>query len=176
MDLRWRPFTTKFSIYIYENYIQKGKRVFNYVLGAFGHIPLSRNKEARPDLLQAQLDNESLQDIDDLANQFYYRTKAIYEYIEKIQKYDPNSILLLIGDHTPKVLRDYNIDYKFSIYHSSAILLYKGKRINIHELSHYQVPYRISSLISSQSIPVPGRDLLETCYTNTIAKGMGVIE
>ena len=35
------------------------------------------------------------------ANQFYYRTEAVAEYVEQLRKLDPESLIILVSDHIP---------------------------------------------------------------------------
>jgi len=55
--------------------------IFNYVLGMYGHVPYERNLKERPDVIDVNHDDRRIHRI---ANQFYYRTKAIAEYIKGI--------------------------------------------------------------------------------------------
>ncbi len=52
-----------------------------YVLGMYGHATFDRNKKARPDVTHTNIGKESIENI---ANQFYYRTKALAGFIDAV--------------------------------------------------------------------------------------------
>jgi len=78
-----------------KNKDQKPK--FNYFLTISSHIPYLLNG-SRPRIIDNNMANGW---IDNYSNAIYYTTKEISEFIEKIKKDDPNSIIIVTGDHLP---------------------------------------------------------------------------
>ena len=119
--------------------INEGQPVFNYVLGMYGHHPFERDKKTRPDIIKVKKGSEELERI---ANQFYYRTKAVASYINKIRKLDPNSIIYVTSDHLPPILDDkvkYSADYKTNI----ALLIDRTHAVDVTGKRFYQIPWLI---------------------------------
>jgi hypothetical protein len=78
--------------------------IFNYVLGVYGHLPFNLDKKRHPIRLKAQVNKKPLNDEYQRAtNQIYYRTEALADYLQKLIKLDPNSLIIIMGDHVPKL-------------------------------------------------------------------------
>jgi hypothetical protein len=90
-----------------KNKIKKkpNKPILNYVLGMYGHTPHSINSEKRPIVIKSHntLTNAKDELFNRSVNQTYYRTKYLGIYIDSIFELDPKSIVLIIGDHLPKI-------------------------------------------------------------------------
>ena len=56
-----------------------------YALGIYGHREYYRNKAVRPDVVRPSPFHE---DVNKIANQFYYRTEAVARFLNEIQR-DP---------------------------------------------------------------------------------------
>ena len=84
---------------------EPNKPIFNYVLGMYGHTPHSLNSEKRPVYIKSHntLTNTKDELFNRSVNQTYYRTKHLGMYIDAIFELDPKSIVLIIGDHLPKI-------------------------------------------------------------------------
>jgi phosphoglycerol transferase MdoB-like AlkP superfamily enzyme len=120
------------------------KPIFNYVLGLYGHSPMVINNKRHPKIIEVYFNNKRVEGkLERIVNQYYYRTKAIGEYIEKLLKIDPKSIIAIIGDHLPNVpnIKDYGYgdQYKLKMY-----LINNKKVIKFDsEINHYQIPQYI---------------------------------
>jgi len=78
--------------------------IFNYVLGVYGHLPFNIDKKRHPIRLQAQINKKPLNDeYQRSVNQIYYRTQALADYLQKLIKLDPDSLIIIMGDHVPKL-------------------------------------------------------------------------
>ena len=119
--------------------INAGQPVFNYVLGMYGHHPFERDKENRPDVIKIQQGSIELERI---ANQFYYRTKAIASYISKIKEIDPDSIIYVTSDHLPPILGD-KVNYKVDPKTNIALLIDRTHAIDVTGKRFYQIPWLI---------------------------------
>jgi hypothetical protein len=78
--------------------IHNGKPVLNYILGIYGHFNFERNEEIRPSIIKT---DSAIPEIDRIANQFFERTQAIAEFVNKINLVDPNSLIIITSDHLP---------------------------------------------------------------------------
>ena len=113
----------------------KNKPYLLYTLGMYGHIPYQRNK-VRPSIIFPSTKDHRVKRI---ANQFYYRTKALAKYIDEILTIDPHAIIYISSDHLPSILNA-GIKYKKERKINIALLLIDGKNVPINGLRFYQVP------------------------------------
>lgn len=118
---------------------QNNGPVFNYVLGMYGHLPFSRNKAERPDIAGVFHPNKKVKRI---ANQFYYRTKAIAAYIKQLMALDKNSIIYITSDHLPPILGD-NTVYKLNNKSNISLFINNGKTFDVSGKKYYQLPWLI---------------------------------
>ncbi|MCZ6703486.1 MAG: sulfatase-like hydrolase/transferase, partial [Ignavibacteria bacterium] len=149
------------------------KPILNYMLGFYGHYPFNRNIQKRPDVIASSHSNKK---VHKAANQFYYRTKSLALFIDKLLQIDPNCIILVISDHLPALFNK-STKYKKSIYENIAFFLKNGKFIDITGKKFYEIPWLIWDILS-KSKPNGKRDFsdseLTDIYFNIIAEGMGM--
>jgi phosphoglycerol transferase MdoB-like AlkP superfamily enzyme len=129
--------------------------MFNYLLGIYGHHPFYRNTKKRPDVIFEDSNNEQIHRI---SNQYYYRTKAIYEYVTELRKIDPNSIIIIVSDHLPPLdkgkgeyerlgyLKD--INDKRKLYFNTMLVFDGDKVIKYNLVHHFNVPVIIMNLLT----------------------------
>ena len=101
--------------------------IISYTLGMYGHAPFGRDLDKRPNVIEVQNGNKN---INSITNQFYYRTRALADHIEKIVAIDPDSIIYVTSDHLPPALND-KIQYKYDKYINISLLLDRGKPVNL---------------------------------------------
>lgn len=78
--------------------------IFNYLLGVYGHLPFTLDEKRHPIRLKAQVNKKALNDeYQRAANQIFYRTQALAAYLTQLIKLDPNSLIIIMGDHVPKL-------------------------------------------------------------------------
>lgn len=78
--------------------------LFNYLLGMYGHMPFTLDEKRHPIRLKAYVNKKPLNDEYQRAvNQIFYRTEALADYIDKLIKIDPNSLIIIMGDHLPEL-------------------------------------------------------------------------
>jgi phosphoglycerol transferase MdoB-like AlkP superfamily enzyme len=74
-----------------------GKPIINYIVTYFGHWNFPLN-EARPQLITSP---SPIPEVTNYANNAYYKSKELVEFIDALQKRDPDSIIVAFGDHLP---------------------------------------------------------------------------
>jgi phosphoglycerol transferase MdoB-like AlkP superfamily enzyme len=83
-----------------EKVIADGKPILNYVLGTYGHLPHHTDLKRFPPKVEIiGVDRNSQTDL--AINQFYYRAAALADYLQKLRKLDPTSLILVTSDHLP---------------------------------------------------------------------------
>ena len=129
------------------------KPIFNYVLGMYGHMPFARDLIKRPDISVVEHSDEKVKRI---SNQFYYRTKALAQYIKALIQLDPNSIIFITGDHLPSILNkntQYSLDNKTNI----SLFIENGKTVDVSGKHFYEMPWfiwdKLSSVAHNRIIP-----------------------
>ena len=125
----------------------KGTPLFNYVMTIYGHTPHILHPELRPEILDVISDypDDHLQRA---SNQFYYRTQAIAEYVNKLLKIDKNSLIILVSDHVPPLRNGPNtyraLKYMGNIendyYYNPLLLIENGRSVNVKNIRHFDLP------------------------------------
>ena len=128
--------------------------LFNYILTMYGHLPYVLNKEKRPSLLKliSRFRDPSLERA---ANQFFYRSQAVAEYVNKLLEIDRNSLIIMVSDHVPPLqgLTTYQklryLDNREGNIHMNRILIVEdGKVKKYATIHHYDVPKMILNYLS----------------------------
>ncbi len=152
----------KHNLHILDS-IKKSKPsvpIFNYVLGIYGHTPFLMDTLKHPQVIDVEYKGKKVSNYESNSiNQIYYRTKALNSYIESLSELDPNSLIVIIGDHMPNMsnIRKYGLtdQYKMKFY-----IIKNGKSININKtIHHYEIPGLIINLLSGQEINYSEEDL-----------------
>lgn len=129
--------------------------IFNYLMTSYGHWPHDLDPTQRPEVIQVQSDysDDYLQRS---TNQFFYRTKAIAQYVAELIKLDKNSLIILVGDHLPplgdgpdsyKALQ-YMDNVENSHYINRLMIVENGSPIVYKDMSHYDLPDVVYNYIS----------------------------
>ena len=147
--------------------------VFNYVLGMHGHYPFERNAGRRPDVVRAFLDGAPHDLMTRLANQFYYRTGAVADFIEAVRSGDPDAIILVVSDHLPPILGS-GIEYSTGDRINIGLMLDGSEPVPLKRRHVFELPYLIWELLAGSAAPVPKNADLDACYDRLIAEGMGL--
>jgi len=168
------------NLKLLEKLEEKNNPYVNYLLGIYGHIPYPRNLKKRPDVLTAY---NVPPVINRIANQFYYRTKSLTEFIDGILEIEPDSIILLVSDHLPSIFNNNIVYEKGYKYLNIGLLLYRGKPIDISSKKYYQLSWVIWDLLSGKSPDdktLGERDLtsedLKSAYLYLLGKGNNIIK
>lgn len=130
------------------------KPVFNYVLTMYGHLPHILNKKKRPTILDLVSRFRDPQ-LARVANQFFYRSQAVAEYIEQLKSIDPDSLIILVSDHLPPLqgLTTYkNLKYmdnrKGSTYLNRIMILENGTVTHYATIHHYDIPKLVMNYLT----------------------------
>lgn len=130
--------------------------VLNYVLSMYGHFPHAMDPRLRPLVLSMKSryrDGQLLL----AANQHYYRTEAIANYVKKLIELDPNCLIVLISDHLPP-LDDGTGSYKKLGYldniadstsYNRILVLENGKPVRYRNLHHFDVPSLVFNYLTN---------------------------
>jgi phosphoglycerol transferase MdoB-like AlkP superfamily enzyme len=100
------------NLVMVTTWLKEDKPLLNYVLTAGGHYPFLLNKSRRPMVVSA---NNSSDDINRLANHYYYRSKALAWYLSQLQQIDPDSLIIGVADHLPPHLDLKGLGYEARI-------------------------------------------------------------
>jgi len=140
--------------------------LFNYVVGMYGHLPYGRNTQERPTIIET---GEKDGPIHRIANQFYYRTKALGIYIKNLLELDPKSIIYVTSDHLPPVIDNadlYRFDHKVNI----SLLLVDEKSVDVSGRRYYQIPWLLWDLLSEQHERIIPDNVMEQMYFKLLAE------
>ncbi len=83
-----------------EKLLADGKPFLNYVLGTYGHLPHITDTERFPprvDVAGVKPGSQAYLAI----QQFYYRAGAVADYVQRLRKMDPESLIVVTSDHLP---------------------------------------------------------------------------
>ncbi len=137
-----------FNLQRIRKLVDQGKTpIFNYVLGMYGHMPYERNTALRPDLIETNLDDWKIQRI---ANQFYYRTKALGIYLKELLAIDPDSIIYVTSDHLPPVFNA-EVRYTRDRYTNIALLFNAGTLMDISGKHYYEIPWVLWDILTQKA-------------------------
>ncbi len=83
-----------------EQLLAEGKPFLNYVLGTYGHLPHLTDIERFPpkvEVIGVKPGSQAYLAI----QQFYYRAGAVADYVQRLRKMDPESLIIVTADHLP---------------------------------------------------------------------------
>ncbi len=121
--------------------------MLNYVLGIYGHHPNGIDKEIRPPVVRSLTHRNDFL-LEATANQHYYRTQALADYLDQLIARDPGSIIVVVSDHLPP-LSGGSASYQSLGYlggditriHDNRLLIYSGGRfVSYPRVHHHEVP------------------------------------
>jgi phosphoglycerol transferase MdoB-like AlkP superfamily enzyme len=135
---------------------ENGPPLFNYVVSMFGHLPHVLNKEKRPYLLKLISDSHYTDpQLERVANQYYYRTQAVAEFVRQLMSMDRESLIIIVSDHVPP-LQGFPTYRTFryldncpnSIYLNRILVVKNGVVQSPVTIHHYDVPKLILDYLS----------------------------
>jgi phosphoglycerol transferase MdoB-like AlkP superfamily enzyme len=143
----------------------------------YGHVPFYRNFKLRPDKIKV-LNLKENEDVYKIANQFYYRTKALYNFLKTLKTEDSQSIILIISDHLPPIFKKSSNFYKYDLKTNIALLLINFKPYDISGVPYYQIPHIIWRLLGGKEVKLnkKSKKELQQYYLTLMAQGIGVIK
>jgi phosphoglycerol transferase MdoB-like AlkP superfamily enzyme len=131
------------------------KPMLNYLLTVYGHFPHLMNKEKRPLVLKMRSKFKD-QFLEWAANQLYYRSQAVAEYVNSLVELDPDSLIILVSDHLPpgqygrksyQKLRYIDASEE-SMLMNRIMIIEAGKVKKLVTIHHYDVPALIMNSIT----------------------------
>ena len=135
---------------------QKQKKpVFNYLLTVYGHVPHLMNAQKRPMVLKMFSKFED-QWLERSANQFYYRTQAVAEYVNKLRRLDPSSLIIIVSDHLPpgqfgkaSYEKLSYLDNTPDSVHKNLVMIIENNKVKKYAtIHHYDIPAIILNYLS----------------------------
>ncbi|MEN8190038.1 MAG: sulfatase-like hydrolase/transferase [Thermodesulfobacteriota bacterium] len=152
-----------------------GRPVLNYVVGMYGHIPFTRDRTLRPDVIATIPEGSPFTEI---ANQFYYRTGAVAEFIRETLKNDPEAIILVTSDHLPPIF-NHKIRYQGNSKANIALLIVGGKAVDLSGKKYFELSHLIWNLLAGSSEPTDTASIFsgidpESIYLSYLAEAAGV--
>jgi len=141
-----------------------------YILGMYGHFPYDRNLALRPDIVTTTHKDKR---VGRIANQFYYRTKALAKYIETILTFDPDAIIFVSSDHIPPILTN-GIKYKRQKNENIALLLNRGELVDINGRNYYDIPRLIWKLLKNDNSQLKNIDdkIYQEIYFKSLSQSL----
>lgn len=135
--------------------INPDQPLFNYVLSMYGHFPHAMDPKLRPPVLTMEARHKDDQ-LRLAANQHYYRTMAIADYVRKLIELDPKSLIVIVSDHLPP-LEDGTGTYKKLGYmgniedstsYNRILIVENGKPVRYRNIHHYDIPSLVMNYLT----------------------------
>jgi phosphoglycerol transferase MdoB-like AlkP superfamily enzyme len=140
--------------------LEQGQPLLNYILTYFGHWKYPLN-DARPDRITATSDVE---EVTTYANTMYYKSLELMAFLDRLRARDPDSIILLLGDHLPFLgenfagfvdsgvllsKRSQFSDDMFRLFVSVPMVIIDGQRgpLKTGDLAMYEIPALLLDLL-----------------------------
>ena len=141
--------------------IENEQPLFNYVVTYFGHWNYPLN-ESRPNRITS---SSNVEEVSSYANTMYYKSLELMTFIGQLQAVDPESIIVLFGDHLPYmgenfagfvdsgVLSSRRSDFTadmFRFYVSTPAVIIDGRHgpVKTGNLSIYEIPALLLKLLN----------------------------
>ena len=132
-----------------------GLPLFNYVLTIYGHMPHIINEQKRPKVLKFVSAFKDPQ-LENSANQFFYRSEAVAEYVNRLLEIDEKSLIILVSDHVPPGIfgrKSYDklryLNNKDDSIHMNRIMVIEdGKVKKYTTVHHYDVPAMVLNYVT----------------------------
>jgi phosphoglycerol transferase MdoB-like AlkP superfamily enzyme len=162
--------------------------LFNYLLGVYGHFPFDMDEKRHPMRIKAS-DNKKMlnSEFQRAVNQIYYRSEALANYLQQLIKLDPNSLIIVMGDHVPKLdgtpfykamgwRSNYN-DIEDGIHRPSAFYIANGQFVKKDDLHQYDMMTMMFDYLTEQqyckAYPCQrNNELLEYQYNMDMARAL----
>jgi len=141
---------------------ENSEPVFNYMLTIHGHLPYPTN-EQYPDRVRSGLESGLLKGY---LNHVYYKSRDLMAMLETLRADDPNSLIVIFGDHLPFLGPNYSIytdigrmmpdreDFTpemFEFLSSTPLIVIDGQRgaLKLGQVPLYRLPAKVMELLGS---------------------------
>jgi len=137
-----------------------GAPVFNYMLTYHGHLPYP-SSDQYPDKVKAGKESVLLHGY---LNQLWYKSRALVDRLEALEREDPNALIVIFGDHLPFLGPNYGVyteawnlpkdrsDFsgkQLKKLTSTPLIVIDGERgpLSLGKLPLYRLPSLVTSLL-----------------------------
>ena len=132
-----------------------GPPLFNYIRTVYGHFPHALNEEKRPQLLKMISSFKDPQ-LERAANQIFYRSQAVADYVNRLLALDAKSLIILVSDHLPPGQHGRRSFQKLhylnntdeSLHMNRIMIIEDGKVKKFTTIHHYDIPALVLNSIS----------------------------
>ncbi|MEY3882081.1 MAG: hypothetical protein RIQ94_2877, partial [Pseudomonadota bacterium] len=141
--------------------LDKKQPILDYIVTYFGHEDYPLNA-SRPNKITS---TSKVEEVTSYANTIYYKSRELITFIEQLRKRDPDSIIVMFGDHLPflggnfagyvesSVLTSNSGNFSadmFKIYVSTPLVIIDGQKgaLSVGYLPLYQVPKLLLKLLN----------------------------
>ncbi len=143
--------------------------LLNYIVTYFGHWNYPLN-DSRPNRITA---SSAVEEVSSYANTMYYKSHELMAFLDQLQARDPDSIIVLFGDHLPFMGENYAAyvdsgvlaskrsdfsDDMFGFYVSAPLVIIDGLRgpLKTGNLAIYEIPALLLKLLN-----INGRTIMD---------------
>lgn len=129
--------------------------LFNYVLTVYGHFPHVIDEKKRPMVLK-MLSSYKDPQLERAANQFFYRSEALADYVERLLTLDEKSLIIIVSDHVPpgqygrrsyEKLRYLN-NREDNVHFNRILVIEDGKVKKYATVHHYDIPAMVLNYVT----------------------------
>jgi hypothetical protein len=141
--------------------LDKKQPILDYIVTFFGHEDYPLNA-SRPNKITSI---SKVEEVTSYANTIYYKSRELITFIEQLRKRDPDSIIVMFGDHLPhlggnfagyvesSVLAANSSNFSadmFKFYVSTPMIIIDGQKgaLSVGDLPLYQVPKLLLNLLN----------------------------
>ena len=133
-----------------------GAPLFNYILTIYGHFPHLLNEQKRP-LVLKMISEFKDEQLERAANQMFYRSQAVADYVSHLIELDPKGLIILVSDHLPPGQhgqRSYKnlryLDNSYESLHMNRIMIIEGGEVKKFAIiHHYDIPAMVLNSITN---------------------------
>jgi len=140
--------------------LKNKNKLFTYIKGMYGHIPLWRDLKKRPNLVSFP----DVPRIEKMINQFIYRTVALDKFIKKLSVIDPNSFVIVVSDHLPSLHSLGKYEYQDDKYSNIYLSYFKGEQVHLNLEKLYELPVKLNKLVNDKSMTLASKKELKESY------------
>ncbi|MFK7861721.1 MAG: LTA synthase family protein [Granulosicoccus sp.] len=151
------------QVFEHINQLKLAGPVFNYMLTYHGHLPYPGN-DAYPDQVKPGKESELL---NGYINQIWYKSRDLMERLAILRKEDPDSLIVIFGDHLPflgpnygvyteawnlpEIRSDFTGDHLQKLT-STPLIVIDGRRgpLNLGKMPLYRLPSLMMSLLEKE--------------------------
>jgi len=143
-----------------EPWLDNGKPLLDYIVTYFGHwdYPL------RGERTRVVEDKSDVPEVGNFANTAYYKAKELMEFLQELNRRDPDALIVIFGDHPPYlgqnfagyaesgVLADNRSKFTpemFGVYNATPLIVIDGARgaQKFGTIALYELPARLLALL-----------------------------